>query len=164
MTLLGALFVGRPIEAQTSPEPPVPAAPTGYKSTIIRLPNVAAESDLRIEIIVGKLVDADCNRRTLTGILVRKEALNGAVVHVLEKVSGTSTMMGCMQMSISSGPDGKLTTAPAKTTKQFLEVAGGGFFLDYSSRAPTLIQVPIEYSVKYRLFTAGKIEDAAEVR
>ena len=159
-----ALLAGQPVEAQTSAKPPMPSPPVGFKSTIIRLSSAAAESDLRIQLIVGKLIEVDCNRRTLIGNLLRKEGPNGTVVHVLEKVSGTSTMMGCTQMSMSSGPDAKVTTPPAKTTKQFIEVAGDGFFLDYSSRAPTLVQVPIEYTVRYRVFTAGKVEDAAELR
>jgi len=52
--------------------------------------------------------------------------------------------MGCERRTASPSPDGVSTSAAAKTTKQFLKVIGEGFFLDYSSRATTFIQVPVE--------------------
>jgi serine protease inhibitor ecotin len=163
MMLLGSTFLYQRVEAQAITAPPIPSPPAGFKSAMILLPSAVSESDLMIEVIVGEFIETDCNRRTLSGTLVQRTASTGARVHVLEQVLVSSTLMGCARRNASPSPDGVSSSAPARTAKQFHKVIGDGFFLNYSSSAPTFIQVPTDYSVQYRIFTAGKIKDAQEV-
>lgn len=83
MIMLGALYFYQSVEGQTLTAPPMPSPPAGFKSAMILLPSAVAESNLKIEVIVGEFVEVDCNRRTLNGTLAQRTAPNGTLAYVL---------------------------------------------------------------------------------
>ncbi len=103
---------------------------------------------MAVEIVIGKVVEVDCNRQRLQGALVRKETGVWEVSYELENVAVQSTRMKCKEKGVPT----------------LLTVEGEGFLLPYVNRARIIVKVAPEYSVKYRFFSAGKLEDGIDMR
>jgi len=126
---------------------PFPESENGYRRIVIRLPEVDAPDDRRVELIFGKMMEVDCNRQTLFGKLMRKVAQGwGYHYFVLSNVGGpASTMMACP-------PD-----EPRRST--FVGVSLGqtdaqNGWQRYNSKLPIVVYVPESIEVRYRIWTA----------
>lgn len=119
-----------------------PAARDGFARLVFRVPAVDDEPSRKVEIIVGKNLSVDCNRTSFGGTLERRVVKGwGYPYYVLEKFGGPmSTMMAC--------PSGY------ENTKEFVTVAGDGFFQRYNSKLPMVVYVPEGFEVRYRIWSA----------
>ena len=131
---------------------PYPAADAGFVRTAFRLPAMDNEADLRVEIIVGRMLTVDCNRAWFGGDLERRVAKGwGYSYFVLPKAAGpAATMMAC--------PPGE------ERSEAFVQVRGEGFVQPYNSKLPVVTYVPEGFSVRYRIWAAGTEIGRAEIR
>ena len=76
---------------------PYPAPDDGAVRMVFRLPALENEADRKVEIVIGKTVEVDCNRSWFSGALEKRIAEGwGYPYWVLEKIVGpASTMMAC---------------------------------------------------------------------
>jgi ecotin len=129
---------------------PWPAAQTDEKRMVFRIPALENENDLRVEILVGKQFEVDCNGLHLSGNLDRISIQGWG--YPLYKVTGISpgmtTMMACPELE--------------PRTAQFITVQGEGYMQRYNSKLPYVIYVPTEFEVEYRIWSSGESNPAIE--
>ncbi|WP_297198353.1 serine protease inhibitor ecotin [uncultured Pluralibacter sp.] len=131
---------------------PYPQAEKGMKRQVITLPAQQDESSYRVELLIGKTMNVDCNRHSLGGKLESKTLEGwGYDYYVFDKVTPVaSTMMGC--------PDGK------KTQKFVTANLGDMSLLRYNSKLPVVVYAPENVEVKYRIWKAQEEVQSAEQR
>lgn len=124
-----------------------PKEKKGYKRYVILLPakGNAAEADLKLELIPGKVMPTDCNTRSLNGKIVEKDLKGWGYTYYEFATNGTvtATMMAC--------PDGK-------KVEKF--VGARPEQIRYNSKLPVVVFVPEGYELKYRIWSAGEAADA----
>ncbi|MQR01846.1 serine protease inhibitor ecotin [Glaciimonas soli] len=121
---------------------PYPKAESGQKRMAIFVDPKEDESKFKVELLVGKTMETDCNRQFFSGAMT-EQTLDGwgYNYHVLKSVTGpASTMMAC---------GGK----PKKNT--FVPVNGEGYMLRYNSKLPIVVYIPQGFELKYRIWSAG---------
>lgn len=117
---------------------PYPAAEKGYVLKVIQLPSLANESQAKVELQVGKVIDVDCNSYSFGGELEIKTLEGwGYNYYVLDELKGPmGTLMAC--------PDGK-------KKNEFITINNVPL-LRYNSELPVVIYVPEDVVVKYRIW------------
>ncbi|MBM7342173.1 serine protease inhibitor ecotin [Pantoea coffeiphila] len=147
---------GPPQEGSPSQQPlekiaPYPQAEAGMTRQVITLPPKDNERDLKVELLIGKTLEVDCNRHMIGGT-IKRETLSGWGYDylVVEKLSEpASTMMAC--------PD------RARQQKFIAANLGEDAFQRYNSRLPIVVYVPKDVQVKYRIWQASEtINQATE--
>ncbi len=124
-----------------------PVTKKGYERFVI-IPELKSSADaksVKIEIIPGKTIMADCNRYALTGKL-NETVVEGWDYAYYEYVSDgqmISTKMAC--------PDFPLE-------ERF--IPGESRMLDYAKDIPIVVFVPQGFIVKYRIWNANEIQQA----
>ncbi len=143
-------------EAASDPQPlekiaPYPQAQAGMTRQVITLPPTENEQDLKVELLIGKTLEVDCNRHMIGGTL-KRETLSGWGYDylVVDKLSEpASTMMAC----------------PTRAREQKFIAAnlGQDALQRYNSRLPIVVYVPKGVEVKYRIWQASeKVSQASE--
>lgn len=131
---------------------PYPKAEKGMTRQVIYLPKQESEENFKVELLIGKTLEVDCNRHMMGGKLVSKTLQGwGYDYLVLEQLSSpASTMMAC----------------PNQTkTKQFVAAnLGDKAFARYNSKLPMVVYVPKDVEVKYRIWTADNDVKSAQVK
>lgn len=130
---------------------PYPSAKKGQIRHAIFLPGAENESNLKIELSMGKSMKVDCNHHMIGGSLESKDLQGwGYNYFVLTNVSQpASTMMAC----------------PDKTSKEaFVEINNANRFERYNSKLPIVIYTPKDVEVRYRIWTAGETFIPAKVK
>lgn len=121
---------------------PYPQAKPGMTRMVIALPPQQDEDSLKVELLIGKTLDVDCNRHRL-GATLNSETLEGWGYDylVVDKLSEpAATMMACQDNS---------------KHKAFVSAnLGAGAFQRYNSRLPIVIYAPEGTEVKYRIWQA----------
>jgi ecotin len=119
-----------------------PVAQPGYKILAIEVPEKANEKDFKIEVLVGKTQEIDCNYYFMMGtsenITLDGWGYNYTVVTTNGGVSGTK--MGCPENS-----------------RKMAFVQMSPLMFDYNSRFPVVIYVPDFCEVKYRIWSADEM-------
>ncbi|MFU0885831.1 serine protease inhibitor ecotin [Kluyvera sichuanensis] len=131
---------------------PFPKAEKGMTRQVIQLPEQKDESAYKVELLIGKTLEVDCNHQRLGGELESKTLEGwGYDYYVVEKISGpVSTMMAC--------PD-------QKKTKKFVTASlGDDGMLRYNSKLPIVIYAPENVEVKYRIWEAQETVHKAVAR
>ncbi|MBR8315047.1 serine protease inhibitor ecotin [Burkholderia dolosa] len=120
---------------------PQPAA--GEQRVAIALPALENEGDARVELMIGKTLQTDCNQHWFGGELAAGDVKGwGYTYYRLTDVKGpASTLMAC----------------PGQVPQQrFVQVRGDGQLLRYNSRLPLVVYVPDGFDVRYRVWHASK--------
>ncbi len=83
--------------AQTDDLKPFPAPAAGMQRFVIRLPAVPQPNDHKVEVMVGKTLQVDCNRQMFSAKVTQKVAQGwGFPYYVVGQLKGpASTMMAC---------------------------------------------------------------------
>ncbi|MGL4667579.1 MAG: serine protease inhibitor ecotin [Saezia sp.] len=128
-----------------------PAAEAGKTRQVIVLPELENEYDAKVELIIGKEIEVDCNRHFFGGNIEEKDLQGwGYSYWVLDELKGPmGTLMAC--------PDS------ATKTKSFVSMNTSGL-LRYNSKLPIVVYVPEGVEVKYRIWQAGVEVNKAEVK
>ena len=131
---------------------PYPKADKGMTRQVIQLPVQQDEANYKVELLIGKTLEVDCNQHRLGGQLESKTLEGwGYDYYVFDKVtSPVSTMMAC--------PDGK------KEKKFITAGLGDTGLLRYNSKLPIVVYTPDNVDVKYRVWKAEEKIDNAVVR
>nr|WP_314425581.1 serine protease inhibitor ecotin [uncultured Erwinia sp.] len=123
---------------------PYPQAKPGMTRQVITLPPKDNEQDLKVELLIGKTLEVDCNRHMIGGTL-KHETLSGWGYGylVVDKLSEpASTMMACPNR--------------AKEQKFIAASLGQDALQRYNSRLPIVVYVPKGVEVKYRIWQAAE--------
>ncbi|AKP34863.1 serine protease inhibitor ecotin [Yersinia aleksiciae] len=131
---------------------PYPAAEKGMTRQVIFLDPQKDESRFKVELLIGKTLEVDCNRHMLGGQLETRTLSGwGFDYLVMDKISEpASTMMAC--------PDNS-------RHPQFIAAnLGDAAMQRYNSRLPIVVYVPQGVDVKYRIWEAGKEVRNAQVK
>lgn len=131
---------------------PYPAAEKGLVRQVIYLPKLENEDNFKVELLIGKTLEVDCNRHMMGGKLVSKTLEGwGYDYLVLEQLSSpASTMMAC--------PD-------QTKTKKFIAANLGDQTVErYNSKLPLVVYVPKDVEVKYRVWTTDNNVKSAETK
>ena len=115
-----------------------PAAEAGFVRQVIFLPVLKNEDNAKVELIIGKTIDADCNTRGLIANIQEKTVTGWGYNYLLvDKVSGgPTTMMAC--------PDNS-------KQKRFVPINGIGL-QRYNSKLPLVVYTQADVQVKYRIW------------
>ncbi|EFE93630.1 serine protease inhibitor ecotin [Serratia odorifera] len=128
---------------------PYPQAEKGMTRQVIYLPKQDHEENFKVELLIGKTLEVDCNRHMMGGKLESKTLSGwGYDYLVLDKLSApASTMMAC--------PDGS-------KHRQFVAAnLGDAAMQRYNSRLPIVVYVPQDVEVKYRVWQAAETVNSA---
>ncbi|MEG6282448.1 serine protease inhibitor ecotin [Enterobacter asburiae] len=159
IALIAAACVGSSAFASETPKEqplekvaPYPQADKGMKRQVIQLPVQQDEANFKVELLIGKTLEVDCNQHRLGGQLESKTLEGwGYDYYVFDKVtSPVSTMMAC--------PDGK------KEKKFVTAYLGDNSLLRYNSKLPIVVYTPENVEVKYRIWKADENIGQAVVR
>lgn len=131
---------------------PYPQAEKGMTRQVIQLPAQQNEANFKVELLIGKTLEVDCNQHRLGGQLESKTLEGwGYDYYVFNNVtSPVSTMMAC--------PDGK------KEKKFVTAYLGDNSLLRYNSKLPIVVYTPENVEVKYRVWKADENIGQAVVR
>ncbi|WP_145550451.1 serine protease inhibitor ecotin [Yersinia intermedia] len=131
---------------------PYPQPEKGMSRQVIFLEPQQDETRFKVELLIGKTLEVDCNRHMLSGTLETRTLSGwGFDYLVMDKISPpASTMMAC--------PDNR-------RHPQFVAAnLGDAAMQRYNSRLPIVVYVPKGVDVKYRIWEAGKDVRNAQVK
>ncbi len=140
----GSLLFTTAALSDTNKIKPYPTAEQGYKRMVINLKAFTDENDKKLEIIIGKMIKADCNHHWFGGQLSEKTVAGwGFPYYILTSVKEpASTLMACP-------PD-------KQAQNTFVQVRGDDHLYRYNSKLPVVVYVPIDFEVHYRIWTTTK--------
>jgi ecotin len=122
---------------------PYPPPKEGFQRLVFQVPPVENEDERKVEIMVGKTMEVDCNRVLIGGDLEQRTAEGWGFSYFVLEAPGppASTLMAC----------------PPGTQKRqaFVQVRGEGFLQRYNSKLPVVVYVPDGFEVRYRVWSAG---------
>lgn len=129
---------------------PYPKAESGMTRHVIQLANQQDEGNFMVELVIGKIIKADCNHQWFMGELNEKNLEGwGYSYYKLDEVKDSaSTLMGCFE--------------PAKD--RFITTQlGDAAFVRYNSKLPIVVYAPSDMQVKYRIWsTDNKLMDSTK--
>jgi ecotin len=159
----GAAVLVGPIAAGAVPRldlRPYPAPPAGQNRWVIQLPGVLPPnpdpalspypSDWRVELIVGREMEVDCNRRFFTG-RIASETIQGwgyKVYRVGNVGPVASTRMAC--------PPGE------PKQRVFVTMGAKPFVVPYNASLPIVVYAPQDLEVRWRLWKAAREQRPAQ--
>jgi ecotin len=121
-----------------------PQAEEAYARYIIEVPKTENDYDHKIELLIGKNMMVDCNHHSFSG-KIEKLPLKGwgySYYRISDIKSGPTTMRACRE--------------PKKEAFITVYLPQEMQFMRYNSRLGTVIYVPQDFEVRYRIWDAGK--------
>ncbi len=121
-----------------------PPAEAGVVRYVLEVPKQDDESAFKVELAVGKTVQADAQNRYFFGGKIVEETIEGwgfprFVVRELGPMAGTL---------MAVDPD-------APKVDRFVTLGGEPVLIRYNSRLPVVVYVPEGVEVRYRIWSAG---------
>ena len=141
-TALLFLFAVSPALAADNMEA-FPTAGEGMVRYVLHLPELADETDFKVELIVGKTVEIDAqNQYFLVGDIEAETIPGWGFTRYLVRKVGplAGTLMAV-------DPD-------APSVARFVTLGGEPYLVRYNSRVPVVIYVPERVEVRYRVWSA----------
>jgi len=131
---------------------PYPQAEEGMVRQVIYLPALENEDHFKVELLIGKTLEVDCNHHMMGGKLVSKTLEGwGYDYLVVEKLSSpASTMMACPEQ--------------AKSKKFIAANLGDQAIERYNSKLPLVVYVPKDVEVKYRVWSTDNKVISAQAK
>lgn len=128
---------------------PFPEADSGYVRHVIRLPVLANEEDHKLQLIIGKIVEVDCNKHFFGGKWSHETVPGwGYSYYLLTELAGPgSTMMACPE------------DEPRR--EEFVSVRIEDDIIRYNSKLPVVVYTPEGVIVRYRVWSAGEETETA---
>lgn len=142
--ILGLIAGAMTMTAAADDLKPYPPAEDGAQRMVFRVPAVDNEADRMVEVLVGKVMEVDCNRIMMGGKLVRHTVKGWGYSYFTAEIPphhGT-TMMAC--------------PPEQKKTNKFIAATGEGFRIRYNSKLPVVVYAPDGYEVRYRIWSASE--------
>jgi ecotin len=141
--------ISGPVYAEKDDLKAFPPAQAGYERIVIRLDPKPNEADLRLELMIGREMEVDCNLRSLGGSVTRETVVGWGYSYYRAEVmaTGPSTLMAC----------------PPEEQKRlaFVQVRQDKPLRRYNSKLPVVVYVPKGVEVRYRIWSAGpELRDA----
>ncbi len=128
-----------------------PPAEEGMVRYVLQLPRQADESAFKVELMVGKTVQADEQNKYFFGGKIEAETVKGWG-YTRYKVSRLGPMAGT-RMAVDPN---------APKVARFITIGGDPYIIRYNSRLPIVVYVPEGVEVRYRIWTAGTEVKAIE--
>lgn len=161
LALLAAAGAPAALSAPPSDLSGYPAPTASERRWLIQLPESPAApgdpalspspADTRVELIVGRTVEVDCNRVMFSGRLRSQSLANGRrLIRVSEVTPLASTRMACP-------PD-----QPKR--RAFVPMGGKPFVVPYNSSAPIVLIAPKDLELRWRLWRAERRQWPAQAR
>jgi ecotin len=121
-----------------------PKAQEGQVRHVLHLPQQANEQAMKVELIVGKVMETDGVNLVSLGGTIKEQDVPGwgypqQIVTIAEG-GAISTLIGV--------PPGQ------KPVKKFVTLTGGPHLIRYNSKLPVVVYAPEGYDVKYRFWKA----------
>ncbi len=120
-----------------------PAADDGMERHVIRVPSLGDdEGNYRIEVLIGKELEVDCNRYSFGATLTAATVSGwGYTYYSVDKIGGPmSTMMAC--------PDEPMRM-------EFVTASLENPLLRYNSKLPLVVYLPEGFELRYRIWAAS---------
>lgn len=111
---------------------------------VLQLPKKDDESAFRVELIVGKMVQADKRNRYFFGGKIAAETIKGWGF-TRYTVSQLGPMAGTLMAVDPNAPK----------VARFITLGGEPYIIRYNSRLPIVVYVPEGVEARYRIWTAG---------
>jgi len=128
-----------------------PPAGKGMVRHVLRLPAQNDESAFRVELIVGKTVQADERNRYFFGGKIEEETIQGwGFTRYLVKDLGP---MAGTRMAVDPN---------APKVARFVALGGDPYLIRYNSRLPVAVYVPEGAEIRYRIWRAEPEINAME--
>jgi len=121
-----------------------PPAEEGYVRYIVDVPKTKNDYEHKVELLIGKTMMVDCNYHSFSG-KIEKIPLEGwgySYYKVSDIRSGPTTMMACR--------------GPKKEAFISIYLPQDMQLMRYNSRLGTVIYVPEDFEVRYRIWSAEK--------
>ena len=137
---LSVLFLGNIVQSEENLKA-FPPAEAGSERYVLQLPEVADESLIKVELIVGKKVTVDSDNRYFYGGALKTVNIPGwgfdrYVLDNLGPLAGTR---------IGVDPN-------EPKSERFVSLGGDPFLIRYNSKLPVVVYVPSGAEVRYRLW------------
>lgn len=146
-TLIGVAIAGAAM-ASSDDMKPFPEAGDGEARHVIRLPALDDEAAAKIELLVGKGIEVDCNQHWFGGNLTAEVVEGWGYSYY--RVAGIG------------GPASTLKACPEDSREvRFVQVRVDQPLLRYNSRLPIVVYVPAGFEVRYRIWRAGNDIESA---
>lgn len=117
-----------------------PKANEGMERFVLNLPEQENESDLKIELIVGKIVKTDKNNKYFFNGTIKEDIVKGWGF-TYYKIDTLGVMAGAVMAVNSNEPQ----------VDRFIALGGEPFLIPYNSRVPVVVFLPEGVIVKYRI-------------
>ena len=128
-----------------------PPAEDGMVRYVLQLPKQADESAFKVELIVGKTVQAEERNLYFFGGKIEEETIKGWG-YTRYKLSTLGPMAGTLMAVDPNAPK----------VARFITVGGGPYLIRYNSRLPVVVYVPEGVEVRYRIWSAEPEAKAIE--
>lgn len=120
-----------------------PKAKEGMERFVLNLPEQDNETDLKIELIIGKTVTTDKDNKYFFNGTIKEDIVKGWGF-TYYKLDTLGVMAGTIMVVNPNAPQ----------LERFIALGGEPFLIPYNSRVPVVVYVPIGVIVKYRIWTA----------
>ena len=121
-----------------------PPAESGMVRYVLQLPVQEEESLLKVELLVGKIMQTDAKNRYFLGGKIEQQTIEG-FGYTSYKVSKIGPMAGTL---IAVDPN-------EPKVARFITLGGEPYLIQYNSKLPVVVYVPEVEEVRYRIWSTG---------
>ncbi len=121
-----------------------PLAESGMVRYVLQLPAQEDESLLKVELLVGQIVQTDAKNRYFLGGKIEQQTIKG-FGYTIYKVNKIGPMAGTL---IAVDPN-------EPKVDRFITLGGEPYLIRYNSKLPVVVYVPEGVEVRYRIWSSG---------